>query len=195
MGWAPTGRICPNHTMMKNTKSIHTGSVVARVNKDRASRRTSGRRSEKYATGAQLRGRNNFVTGTWNVRTLHATGKEQQLTYEMSRYNWQIIGLCETRWKNFGETMTEEGHKIYFSGKENKHEHGVGFLVHKDIVSSVMGCRPVSHRIITIRLRATPFNITIVQVYAPTSDYSDEDIENFMNKYKRSSTKHPRKTF
>ena len=39
------------------------------------------------------------------------------------------------RWKNFGETITEEGHKVFFSGKEDKHEHGVGFLVHKDIVN------------------------------------------------------------
>ena len=36
------------------------------------------------------------------------------------------------RWKNFGET-TEEGHKVFFSGKEDKHEHGVELLVRKDI--------------------------------------------------------------
>ena len=41
------------------------------------------------------------------------------------------------RWKNFGEITTEEGHKVFFSGKEDKHEHGVGFLVHKDIVNTV----------------------------------------------------------
>ena len=71
------------------------------------------------------------------------------------------------RWKNFGET-TEEGHKVFFSGKEDKNKHGVGFVVHKDIVNTVMGCRPVSSRLITIRLRAVPFNITIVQAYALT---------------------------
>ena len=43
------------------------------------------------------------------------------------------------RWKNFGETTTEEGHKVFFSGKEDKHERGFGFLVHKDIVNTVMG--------------------------------------------------------
>ena len=55
-----------------------------------------------------------------------------------------------------------KGHKVFFSGKEDKHEHGVGFLVHKDIVNTVMGCRPVSSRLITIRFRAVPFNITVV---------------------------------
>ena len=77
------------------------------------------------------------------------------------------------RWKNFGETTTEEGHKVFFSGKGDKREHGVRFLVHKDTVNTVTGCRPVSSRLITIRLRANPFNITIVQAYAPTSDYDD----------------------
>ena len=70
----------------------------------------------------------------------------------MDRYRWNILGLCEMRWENFGETTTEEGHKVFFlfSGKkENKHEPGVGFLVHKDIVNTVMG----SSRLITIRLR------------------------------------------
>ena len=73
------------------------------------------------------------------------------------------------RWKNFGETTTEEGHKVFMSGKEDKHEHGVGFLVHKDIMNTVMGCRPVSSKLITIRLRAAPFNITIVEVLLPST--------------------------
>ena len=73
------------------------------------------------------------------------------------------------RWRNFGETTTVEGHTVYFIGKENKHKLGVGFLVHKDIVNTGIGCHPVSGRLITIRLRAVPFNITIVQEYAPTS--------------------------
>ena len=100
-----------------------------------------------------------------------------ELAHEMDRYRWNILGLCEMRWKNFGETTTEEGHTVFFSGKEDKHDYGVGFLVHKDIVNTVMGCRSVSSRLITIRLRAVPFNITIVQAYAPTSDYDDNKIE------------------
>ena len=82
----------------------------------------------------------------------------------MDRHRWNILRLCEMRWKNFGETTTEEGHKVFFSEKEDKHEHGVGFLVHEDTVNTVMGCRPVSSRFITVRLRTAPFNITIVKV-------------------------------
>ena len=70
----------------------------------------------------------------------------------------------EELWRN----KTEEGHKVFFSGKEEKHEHGVGFLIYKDIVNTVMECRPVSSRFITICLRAVSFNITVVQTYAST---------------------------
>ena len=90
-----------------------------------------------------------------------------------------ILGLRKMRWKNFGETTTDEGHKVFFSGKEDKHEHGVGFLVHKDVVNTVMGCRQVSSRLIAIPLRAVPFNITIVQAYVPTSYYDDNETEKF----------------
>ena len=76
------------------------------------------------------------------------------------------MGLCEMRWKNFSEMSTDDRHKVNFSGEGDRHEYGVGFLVHKDIVNVVIGCRPVSSRLISIRLRAARFNITIIQVYA-----------------------------
>ena len=81
----------------------------------------------------------------------------------------------EELWRN----KTEEGHKVFFSEKEDKHEHGVEFLVHKDIVNTVMGCRPVSSRLITIRLRAVPRNITIVRAYVPTADCDDNETGEF----------------
>ena len=97
------------------------------------------------------------------------------------------------KWTNFGEITTEEGHKVFFSGREDKHEHGVGFLVRKDIVNTVMGYRPVSSRLITIRLRAVPFNITIVQAYAQTSDYDDNEIEEFYDQLQNVIDQTPKK--
>ena len=105
--------LCPRHTMVMDV-------------------------GDKYATGVpkikKIRGRENIAVGTWNVRTLRPAGKLEQLTHAISRYHWNIVGLCEMRWKNFGEMSTDDGHKVYFSGEEGKHEYGVGFLVHKDVV-------------------------------------------------------------
>ena len=138
-------------------------------------------KGEKYATGATtaIRGRKSVTIGTWNVRSLQASGRIEQLTHEMSRYQWHLLGLCEVRKKNSGEDLTLEGHKFFYSGREDIHHHGVGFLVNKDAVKAIMGWQPISSRLMTIRLRATPFNITIVQVYAPTSSYDDDEMEEF----------------
>ena len=143
----------------------------------------------------KLRTRSNISIGTWNVRTLRTPGKLEELTHEMSSYRWSVLGLCEVRWKNFGETTTQEGHKQYFSGKEDIHENGVGFLIRKDTMNAVMGCQQVSSRLITIRLWATPFNITIVQAYAPTTDYDDEKIEDFYEQLQEVLDQVPKKDF
>ena len=89
------------------------------------------------------------------------------------------MGLCEMRWKIFGEMSTDYGHKVYFCGEEDRYEQRVEFFVHKDIASAVLGCRKVSSRLISIPLRAAPFNITIIQVYAPTSRHDDSEIDHF----------------
>ena len=103
----------------------------------------------------------------------------EELLHDMDRYKGSILGLCEMRWKKSGEIPTDGIHRVYFSRKEDKHEQCVGFLVHKDIVKSVIGCRPISNRLMTVRLRESLFNITIIQVYAPTSSYDDSDVDEF----------------
>ena len=149
----------------------------------------------KYPAGAssKIRGRDNITIGTWNTRTLRAAGKLQELTHELDRYRWNILGFCEMRWKNFGETATADGHKVFFSGKEDKHEHGVGCLVHKDIVNTIMECRPVSSRLITIRLRGVPFNITIIQPHAPKSNHDDNEIEELYDQVQNVIDQTPKK--
>ena len=176
-GWAPP---CDVALVTPHDVKDKQDTIPARSSPGKRTAPSAGNqgRGDKYATGKQttkIRGRENITTGTCNVRTLNATGKVKELIYGMTRY----IGLCEVRWKDFGETTTEKGHKIYYSGKENKHEHGIGFLIHKTIVSSVLGCRPVSSRFISLLLRASPFNITIVEVYAPTTSCDNNKVETF----------------
>ena len=95
--------------------------------------------------------------------------------------------------ENFGETSLPKGHKLFFSGHEDRHEHGVGFLIHKDTVNATMGCRPVSSLLSTIRLMVSPFNITIIQAYAPTTDYDDDDIEDFCDQLQEVRDQAPKK--
>ena len=62
----------------------------------------------------------------------------------MERYQWNVIGLAETRWTGAGVITTEESHKLWCSGEENEHVKAVGFLDHKKNVKSVLECAPMS---------------------------------------------------
>ena len=162
--------LCPRHAMKMNTKNTlipdrsQPGIAMTMP--------TVGHRDigDKYATGVpkikKIRGRENIAVGTWNVRTLRPAGKFEQLTHAMSRYHWNIAGLCEMRWKNFGEMSTDDGHKVHFS---------------------------VSRRPISIPLRAAPFNITIIQVYAPTSGHDDSEVDHFYQKLQETIDHTPKK--
>ena len=151
----------------------------------------------KYATGVPkiktIRGRENISVGTLNVGTLRPAGKLKQLTHAMSRYHWNIVGLREMRWKNFGDMSTDDGHKFYFCGEVDSHQYGVGFFVHKDVVDAVLECRPVSRRMISIRLRADPFDITIIQVYASTSRHDDSEVHHFYQQLQETIDQTPKK--
>lgn len=82
---------------------------------------------------------------------------------------------------------------LWYSGEEKVHERGVGFLVHKDVTKSVMECRFISSRLITMRLAAQPFNISLVQVHAPTSTASDIEMEQFYQQLKDTMRTIPKK--
>ena len=97
------------------------------------------------------------------------------------------------RRKNFGEILIDDGCMIYFSGEGNKRKYGVGFLVHKGMLSAVLVCRPVSSRLISIRLRAAPFNITIIQVNAPTFRHDDSGVDHFYQQLQETIDQTPKK--
>ena len=150
----------------------------------------------KRATGAK----NTFkissetaIIGTWNVRTLYACGKIKELEHELQHYEWDIIGLAEIRWTGIGEATTEDGHKLWYSGDDTKHQHGVGFIVNKKVKDCVLSCTPFSSRLITIRVSAKPMNITIIQVYAPTSEYEDQEVEELYEEIEKIIQKAPKK--
>ena len=69
----------------------------------------------------------------------------------------------------------------------------VGFLVHKNMGSAVLGCRPVSSRLISIRLRTAPFNVTIIQVYVPTSGHDDNEVHTFYRQLQEIIDQTPKK--
>ena len=145
------------------------------------------------ATGVMKAGKSEFTIGTWNVRTLKGTEKLNLLTKEMDRLKWNVLGISELRWKGVGEITSEEGHKIWYAGERNKHELGVGILVNKNTVAAVSEYKPISSRIISVRIMAKPFNISVIQVYAPSSSHTDEEIEEFYQDLEKTIREIPKK--
>ena len=72
--------------------------------------------------------------GFWNVRTLREYGKLKQVEKEMTSYKLDIMGLSEIRWKEKGETKTQNGNFLIFSGvgEDIEHRCGVGILMNKE---------------------------------------------------------------
>ena len=77
---------------------------------------------------SKIRGRDNITIGTWNTRTLRAAGKLQELTHEMDRYSWNILGICEMRWKNFNEATTRKDTRFSSVEKRIKTSMALDFL-------------------------------------------------------------------
>jgi exonuclease III len=88
-----------------------------------------------------------------------------------------IIGLSEMRWKGAGDLISN-GYKIIHSGGK-KHERGVGFIISPKKLRAVKGYWAISDRILLVKISGKPVDINIIQIYAPTSNSSEEDIEIF----------------
>ena len=67
---------------------------------------------------------------------------------------------------------------MVYSGVDN-HHRGIGILLNRNVANSVIGFWPVSERIALVKLKAKPFNINITQVYAPTSESTEQELEEF----------------
>ena len=68
---------------------------------------------------------------------------------------------------------------IYYSGQESLRRNAVAIMVHKRVRNAELGCNLKNDRIISVRFQGKPFNITVIQVYAPTSDTEEAEVEWF----------------
>ena len=99
---------------------------------------------------------------------------------EMARVNIDILGISELKWTGIGEFNSDD-HHIYY-GQESLRRNGVAILVNKRVQNAVLGCNLKNNRIISDRFQGKLFSITVIQVYAPTSDA--EELNSSMKTYK-----------
>ena len=92
--------------------------------------------------------------------------------------NVNILGISELKWTGMGEFNSDD-HYTYYCGQESLRRNGVAIMVNKRVRNAVFGCNLKNDRMISVRLQGKPFNITVIQVYAPTSNSEEAEVERF----------------
>ena len=89
-----------------------------------------------------------------------------------------ILGINAQKWTGMGEFNSDD-HYIYYCGQESRRRNGVAIIINKRIQNAVLGCNLKNDRMISVHFQGKPLNITVIQVYAPTSNAEEAEVEWF----------------
>ena len=96
----------------------------------------------------------------------------------MTRVNIDILRISELRWTGMGEFNSDD-HYTYYCRQESLRRNGVAIMVNKRVQNAVLGCNLKNSTMISVRFQGKPFNIMIIQVYAPNSNTAEAEVEQF----------------
>ena len=116
-----------------------------------------------------------YSTGTWNVKSMNQ-GKLEVVKQEMARMNIDILGISKLKWTGKGEFNSDD-HYIYYCRQESLRRNGIAIIINKRVRNAVLGCNLKNDRMISVHFQGKPFNITVIQVYAPTSNTEEAEVE------------------
>ena len=119
-------------------------------------------------------------------------GKLEVVKQEMARVNIDILEISELKWTGMGEFNSND-HYIYYWGQESLRRHGVAIIVNKKFQNAVLGCNLKNDRMISAHFQGKPFNITVIQVYVPTSNAEEAEVERFYEDLQDLLNEHPKK--
>ena len=105
-------------------------------------------------------------------------GKLQAVKQKMARVNVDILGISDLKWTGMGEFNSDD-HYIYYCRQESLRRNGVAIMVNKRVRNAVLGYNFKNDRMISVHFQGKPFNITVIQVYAPTSNTEEAEAERF----------------
>src|SRR5574337_502986 len=100
----------------------------------------------------------------------------------MARVNIDILRISELKCTGMGEFNSDD-HYIYYCGQESLRTNGVAIMVNKRVRNAVLGCNLKNDRIISVHFQGKPLNITVIQVYAPTTNAKQAELNSFMKTY------------
>ena len=96
---------------------------------------------------------------------------------DTARENIDVLGIGKLKWTGMGEFNSDD-HYIYYCGEESPRRNGVALTVNR-VWNAVLGCNLKNDRMVSVRFQGKPFNVTVIQVYAPTSNAEESEVERF----------------
>ena len=115
-----------------------------------------------------------YHIGTWNVRSMNQ-GKLEVVKQEMSRVNVDILGISKLKWMGMGD-FNSDAQNIYYCGQESLTRNEVAIIVKKRVQNAVCGCNLKNDRMISVCFQGKSFNVTVIQLHAPTSNAEETKV-------------------
>ena len=101
-------------------------------------------------------------------------GKVEVVKQEMARVYVNMLGISKLRWTGMSEFNSDD-HYIYYCGQESLRRNGVALIVNKRVQNAVLECSLKNDKMISVHFQGKPFSLTVIQVYAPTSNAEDAE--------------------
>ena len=105
-------------------------------------------------------------------------GKLDVVKQEMARVKIDFLGISELKWTTMGEFNSDD-HYVFYCGQESLRRNGVAIIVSKTVQNAVLACNFKNNRMISVHFQGKPINITVIQVYALTSNAEEAEVEQF----------------
>lgn len=117
---------------------------------------------------------------TYNARTLLSKERLLEMEAALEKIRWDVVGVSEVRRRGEECLRLRSGHTLYYRGHENKSEGGVGLFINKKWTKHITHTQSVSVRVVYVCLKLNnKYSLKIIQAYAPTSTYTNEEVEEF----------------
>ena len=101
-------------------------------------------------------------------------GKLDEGKQEMTPVNIDILEISELKGMGMGKFNSDD-HYIYCCGQESLRRNGVALRINRRVQNAVLGCNLKNDRIISVHFQGKPCNITVIQVYAPTTNAEEAE--------------------
>ena len=116
------------------------------------------------------------------MKSLYRAGYTKTVVQELKNYKIDFGILQETRWTGYGECIIDKYSILYSGRTDNLHQQGVAICMPERVRKTLIDFKAINERLISIRISGKWFNITIIGLYAPTEDSTDEDKDVFYDK-------------